>query len=303
MTTFTIYDRAGSGFRMDPNSPEGIDLTEDSNIEVNEVISDDGQTVVVSVLNGGVVQFMGMNYFLDGDFLFIEDLVYFNANLDPVLSIDDINWELSFFDFQAGNYQSAQVTSLPDVFWGNNYADVIYSGLSADRIYGKGGDDRLYGGTGDDSVFGGLGNDRLFGEAGSDNLHGDDGNDKLTGSSGRDVLTGGRGKDVLAGGADADRFDFNSKGECGIGGTRDIIRDLFVGDLIDLSGLDANERVSGNQAFTFVGNRSFSRAGELSFNARTGILAGNTDADRAPEFEIEVSLVGGNRLDALDLIL
>lgn len=303
MTKFVIHDRAGGGFQMDPNSPEGIDLTEDSNLEVNEVISDDGTTVVVSVLNGGVVQYMGMNYFLDGDFLFIEDLVYFDANGDPVLSIDNVNWELSLFDFEAGNYESAEITSLPDVFWGNNYSDLIYSGLGPDKLYGKGGNDRLYGGTGDDSLFGGTGNDRLFGEAGRDTLRGDDGNDTLTGSSGRDVLIGGRGKDVLAGGADRDQFDFNSKVECGLGATRDLIKDLFVGDTIDLSGIDANERIGGNQAFRFIGGTAFSQAGQLSFNSRTGILAGNTDSDRAPEFEIAVTLVGGNRLDSLDLIL
>lgn len=303
MTTFTIFERAGKGFNMDPNSAEGLDLTQGSAMSIDEVLSDDGSTLLLGVSNAGDVTMLGMNYFLSGDYLFIEDLIYFDSVADPIISIDNVNWELSVADAQAGNYASAEFTSLPDIFYGNNFSDTIYAGLGNDRLFGYGGNDRLHGETGNDRLFGATGNDALYGEAGNDTLDGGTGNDSIAGASGLDLLVGGAGKDTLSGGANNDRFDFNSKLDSVIGGNRDLIKDLFAGDRIDLSTIDANERASGNQVFKLISGVKFTGAAQLTYNAKTHILAGNTDADKTPEFEIAVNLAGGNRLDPTDIIL
>jgi hypothetical protein len=47
---------------------------------------------------------------------------------------------------------------------------------------------------------------------------------------------------------------------------RDGIQDFSAGDLIDLSRIDANTLLDGDQAFEFIGNAAFSKtAGELRF--------------------------------------
>ncbi|HUG61008.1 MAG TPA: M10 family metallopeptidase C-terminal domain-containing protein, partial [Methylomirabilota bacterium] len=74
---------------------------------------------------------------------------------------------------------------------------------------------------------------------------------------------------------------------------RDVITD-FDGkaDRIDLSKVDANSRKKGLQRFTFIGARRFSgRPGELRY--AKGLLQGNLNRDRRPEFEIKVIVKHG----------
>lgn len=302
MTTFRMFERAGAGFNMDPNSAEGVDLTGGSDIVVDEILSDDGTSMIAAVSNAGAVAFLGINYFAEGDYLLMEDFVYFDSEAEQLFSIDNVNLEMSISDLMAGNYATAEFTSLPDIFYGNSFADIIYSGLGNDSLYGYGGNDRLHGETGNDRLYGGTHNDALYGEAGNDTLDGGAGNDSIAGASGLDRIVGGAGKDRLSGGANNDRFDFNSKQESVIGSNRDVITDLFAGDRIDLSTIDANERAGGNQVFKLISDSKFTAAGQLTYNAKTHILAGNTDADKIPEFEIAVNLAGGNRLDPTDII-
>jgi serralysin len=89
--------------------------------------------------------------------------------------------------------------------------------------------------------------------------------------------------------------------------TWDVINDFVPGlDRIDLSTLDANAALAGNQAFsapvvggTFSG--AFANAGDLYFDNVAHVLYGNTDADAAAEFAIQ--LVGVSTLTATDLFL
>jgi Ca2+-binding RTX toxin-like protein len=100
------------------------------------------------------------------------------------------------------------------------------------------------------------GNFRLFGGAG---------NDVLTGGSGADLIFGGLRGDTLTGGAGNDIFRYDKVAESN-STERDGIQDFNAGDLIDLSRIDANTLVEGNQAFSFIGNAAFSgTAGELRF--------------------------------------
>ena len=116
------------------------------------------------------------------------------------------------------------------------------------------------------------------------------GDDDLSGGKGKDVLVGGVGKDVLIGGAGADDFVFQSVAEAGKGGQRDVIRDFSraQGDEIDLSGIDANAKASGNQDFSFIGDKGFSgKAGQLQY--KNGIVAGDVNGDKVADFHIEIA--------------
>ena len=141
-----------------------------------------------------------------------------------------------------------------------------------------------------------------------DNLAGGAGNDSLSGGAGNDNLVGGAGKDRLTGNSGRDTFDFNALSELGLGSpTRDVITDFARSqDRIDLSTLDANTARSGNQSFSaqVVGNHfsgAFTRVGELYFDPVADVLYGNTDADAAAEFSIQIT--GLSTLSATDLIL
>ena len=147
-------------------------------------------------------------------------------------------------------------------------------------------------------------NDTLTGNAGNNVLSGGGGNDVLNGGSGNDTLIGGIGTDTLTGGLGNDLFDYNSVNESLVGAGRDRIvgfsgNGALAGDRIDLTTIDANALVAGNQAFIFGGPFM---AGHLRYVG--GVLQGNTDADAAAEFEIQLLgapalVVGGAGTDIL----
>lgn len=176
-------------------------------------------------------------------------------------------------------------------------------------------------------VIGSKGSEILKGTAKADIMDGQGGNDALRGGGGNDTLIGGAGHDTLSGGAGADVFRFNAVSESGAGqsgyvnnsglsvlsgqGRRDVITDFEDHrDIIDLSRIDANSHVAGNQAFSLVsGNalpgtsgallvRQFDFAG--SKNDRTIIYA-DVNGDRIADLQIE--LLGLHKLSADNFIL
>jgi len=117
------------------------------------------------------------------------------------------------------------------------------------------------------------------------NLTGNASANTLVGGAGANTLAGAMGADTLTGGGGNDRFVFRSVAESGItSGTRDVIKDFRPGDKIVLSNIDANTATATNDAFSGTLVTSFTRAGQLRFDATTGILYGNTDADTATDF-------------------
>jgi len=129
--------------------------------------------------------------------------------------------------------------------------------------------------------------------AGNDLLIGTNGNDKISGLAGNDTLVGGLGVDNLTGGLGADVFKFSAINETGkTSATRDVITDFkhSEGDKIDLSGIDANSVSYGDQAFKFIGSKSFSgKAGEVRFDSTNKILYGNVNNDKMPDFAIQLN--------------
>ncbi|TDH58329.1 heme peroxidase [Dankookia rubra] len=153
---------------------------------------------------------------------------------------------------------------------------------------------------------GGPGNDSILGTAGNDLLVGNGGNDTLQGMAGNDTLQGGLGKDLLLGGQGADRFVFTSATETQPTPTeRDVIGDWGTGDLIDLSGMDANLGIFGMQDFVFRGTATDSftaAAGELWTYQMGGntFLIGGVNGDTARDFQIE--LTGLHSLSASQIL-
>ena len=179
--------------------------------------------------------------------------------------------------------------------------DGVANGTVVDPgFYGNG--DRTFTGTkGRDTLIGNVLANTISGYNGNDTLTGDLGNDILLGGNGRDLLTGGEGSDQLSGGGGRDRFIYTSITDSrGSTATRDTITDFRGGDKIDLSAIDANASIDGNQAFTFIKKQAFTGAsGELRFS--NGLLEADINGDREADFAI--ALTGINRLYASSFVL
>ena len=169
--------------------------------------------------------------------------------------------------------------------------DFIYSQSGPTNQTGTVYKDTLFGSIHGDVIRGAGGRDILLGGNGADQLAGNAGGDELIGGSGNDLLTGGGDGDVLTGNAGYDRFDFNAITES-LPGTADRITDFQRGfDKIDVSGLDANAQIAGNQAFTWIAGAAFTAAGQLHFAYSGGntIITGNVDAALDADFQIVIT--------------
>jgi hypothetical protein len=144
-----------------------------------------------------------------------------------------------------------------------------------------------------------AGNFRLFGGMGTD---------VLTGGAGNDLIYGGLRGDTLTGGAGNDVFRYQSVLESN-SVERDGIQDFTLGDLIDLSRIDADVLTAGNQAFNFIGSAAFSHtAGELRFqNFSNGgpiwLIQGDVDGDGVSDLEIVLVITDNNPITAGDFML
>jgi serralysin len=150
---------------------------------------------------------------------------------------------------------------------------------SVESLIGSAFADRLLGNSGANTIKGGGGDDTLYGQSGNDVLSGGTGNDTLVGSSGKDVLSGGGG---------ADTFVFTSASHSR-GSYIDTIKDFRRGsDHIDLRSIDANTKIGGNQAFSFIGKSAFSgKVGQLKFTS--GVVSGDVNGDRVADFQIKMA--------------
>jgi serralysin len=150
---------------------------------------------------------------------------------------------------------------------------------SVEGLTGSSYKDTLLGNSAANQIKGGAGSDTLYGRSGSDVLDGGTGSDKLYGQSGKDTLFGGTG---------ADAFVFRALSDSR-GSLVDTIRDFRRGtDHIDLRSIDANTKIAGNQAFSFLGQAAFhGKAGELRFD--DGVVSGDVNGDRSADFKINVA--------------
>jgi len=195
----------------------------------------------------------------------------------------------------------------PDIINGFGGNDTLNGLGSNDTLNGGSGNDTLNGGSGNDTLNGGSGNDILNGGTGNDTLNGGTGNDTLIGGSGNDILVGGLGKDTMSDGTGDDIYRYFSTSESPVGAQRDVILDFSRGfDKLDLSSIDANLNIGGNQAFTFIGNNNFTGTkGEVRFytSGSTLFVQADIHGDGNTIANMEIQLNGLTSIAAGDFIL
>ena len=200
---------------------------------------------------------------------------------------------------EQGNNATGSYTLTVSAGYATNANDSVTGTASNDAIHGMDGNDAIFGMGGNDNLIGGLGHDHLVGGAGADVLQGQAGADVLRGQAGNDVLFGGVGADDLYGGTGADRFVFTSHSDSNATYGVDVIAaadgaiafegvGVSGGDRIDLSGIDANLNVAGNQAFVFSASAA---AGTLVLREVNGntVLEGHVNGDRAVDFQLIIA--------------
>ena len=113
------------------------------------------------------------------------------------------------------------------------------------------------------------------------------------------------GADVLSGGSGIDDFIYtliNHSTPAAAG--RDNITGFISGtDNINLSAIDADTGVAGDQAFTFIGEAAFSAAGQVRYVSATGVLQANVGGANGNTADFQINLTGAPAFNAVtDLI-
>jgi Ca2+-binding RTX toxin-like protein len=199
------------------------------------------------------------------------------------------------------------LASLPPTYTGPDADPNDFDNLGnaeGTTIAGDGGAaDTIYGGAGNDKINGNNGNDLIYGGSGNDDINGNNHDDTIYGGSGNDTITGGNGTDVIIGGYGADTITATNNDTIrylDLKDTNDIISGFVSGNSmkLDLSAIDANSNVDGDQDFTWGGEVSAYPVVQPnsvtwyydSVNNNVELLA-DTDGDIATA-EFHITLIG-----------
>jgi Ca2+-binding RTX toxin-like protein len=311
----------------DLNGDEGIDVL--SGDDGNDVLQDDNGDDFLyggagnDWLNGG----SGADILDGGDGYDIVSYSYSNS-ISIDLTKSSSTWSGDALGDVFTSIEEFQLSGSSDVFVGAGGNDVVLGRSGNDTVSGGSGDDNLDGGSGDDVLNGGEGNDILHGGVGearhgrhpsppfggNDSLDGGNGADTLDAGDGDDTLAGGLGADYLVGGVGADVFKYTAVEESQnviINGVSqmDVIADFTQGqDKIDLSAIDANPTLAGNQAFTFIAdlaNYTGNWTGVVwqTTDSQTGITTINVSIDGDADPEMQIYMSQPYQLTANDFIL
>jgi Ca2+-binding RTX toxin-like protein len=140
-------------------------------------------------------------------------------------------------------------------------------------------------------------NNAITGNGGGNTLIGGAGNDILSGMGGSDTLIGGAGADSLTGGLGADTFLFTDA-DIGVKLVTDRVLDLNFadGDVIDLSGIDANSLLASDQAFSFV-TKFTKTAGQavLTYSAGKNVTTLSVDINGDGKADYAIAITGDHR--------
>ncbi|WP_421731526.1 calcium-binding protein [Brevundimonas sp.] len=225
------------------------------------------------------------------------DTYYVDDVADRVIEADEFGIDLIYSTVSyslAGQYvEKLTLTGSAAInATGNTQANTIVGNTAANVINGGKGADTLIGGKGADIYYVDNIGDKVIEakETGVDlvystvtyslagqyvenltltgsaaiNATGNTLNNLIIGNSGANVISGGAGADTLTGGAGADRFVYASTADSTVSAF-DRITDLTNSDRIDLSAIDANTKVAGNQGFSIVD--AFTRvAGQMTLD-------------------------------------
>src|SRR5262245_37410774 len=196
----------------------------------------------------------------------------------------------------------------------SNFADTFRGDANANVVFALDENDQIFGLEGDDWLYAGHGNDDIFGDSGDDFLTGDRGNDRMFGGTERDTLEGGLGGDFLVGNQGADTFRYTALAQSQnvmIDGVSqlDQIADFAQGqDKIDLSHIDANGTLAGNQAFVFIADPAhytgdWTGAVWQTTNPQNGIATINVSVDGDADAEMQIDMSHPYQFTANDFIL
>ena len=159
------------------------------------------------------------------------------------------------------------------------------------------------GGAGSDTL---SGFENVVGSAFDDVLTGSSGVNTIIGSAGNYTIAGGGGADILTGGSGADKFVFAAVADS-TPSARDFITDFVSGtDTINLSAIDANTSVSGDQAFLFGGQNANVVAHTVTWveNVANGNTIVSADVNGNTTADVQIVLHGINlNLHATDFLL
>lgn len=148
----------------------------------------------------------------------------------------------------------------------------------------------------------------LVGNIGANVLTGNYGNDRIVAKAGNDTLIGGNGQDELVGDEGADTFVYLAVSDSRAGvSNRDLINGFDHGaDLIDLSAIDANSALAGDDAFSFIDHSAFSgTAGEVRLQNLGGPNAILVEADQNGDgvADMQIIVLGTLTMTASDFML
>lgn len=205
-------------------------------------------------------------------------------------------------------------------------------GGNANLIFMRGGDDEVnitgYNGTQTYMLNGGEGDDTLsfkgsktavdvsvsglavrnfetiIGTNRGDILADGDKDTTLNGGKGGDILNGGGGRDLLYAGKDTniDRFVFNEVSDSHRALKKtDRIYQFANNDLIDLTRIDADDSLAGDQAFTFAGTTATANAVWYEVKGKNSFVRADVDGDAVADFSVLV--MGTTSVTASDFIL
>ena len=153
----------------------------------------------------------------------------------------------------------------------------------------------------------GIGNDLgniLTGNSGNNLLDGKGGTDILNGGAGNDTLNGGAGRDVLIGGAGNDRFVFSNLSDSKPARDgMDLIKDFGKGDIIDLSGIDANSSLAATSPSSSSARRnSPSTPANCMSSRKTATPSSRVTSNGDGVADFQVALLGQPSLTASSFV-
>ena len=220
-----------------------------------------------------------------------------------------------------------------DSLFGGTGRDTLVGGLNDDSYFVDTGDvvteaanagyDRVFSGVSftlaanveELTLFGatrltGTGNaaaNSIFGNGFGCILKGLGGADYIVGGAGNDSLNGGGGADLIYGQAGADRFVFAALADFAAAATPDAIGDFSQaeGDKINLSAIDPNTVLAGNQAYSYIGTAAFSATGlsQVRYVVQGTDVLVEIDTTRDQIADQTLLLYGVSALTAADFIL
>ena len=200
-----------------------------------------------------------------------------------------------------------------DTLIGNKYRNTLTGGKSGDILDGRAGVDIAGYSNSETAVFanlsapyenqgdaqgdtytsiegleGSMYADTLIGSDLANQISGGLGDDQIAGRAGKDTLTGDLGSDSIDCGSDneADIVKYLSIADTPVGSGRDqIINFKIANDKIDLSKIDANTKVKGNQAFLFSNTTPTANSVWYVIKGRDVLVRGDVDGNTKADFE------------------